>query len=204
MSHLPKGVPDSVQEAYEQACFLLAHSPRASGALSRYALQKIIRDFWQLPADQYGTIAQELDLVSGRLPPETQESIASVRGFGSIDAQLSQDRDLLVEATAGEAKLMIALVQLLSREWYEDRRRRQVHRDAIRAMAAETAQPLMRTVSPAPAPGTNGAHEQEAEATSAPEPDPPAIHPVGDAVEEVSPPASESTESAWRVESGSR
>ena len=136
---LPEDVPHSVREAYGQACFLLQSSPWASGALSRYALQKTIRDFWHLAPDEQGTIAAELDLISDRLPEETLASIQCVRQFGSIDSQLSRDRDMMVETSVDEARVLIALLQLLSREWYEARRKRQAHLEAIHAMIEQVA-----------------------------------------------------------------
>lgn len=134
---LPPDVPENAREAYAQAHFLVQRSPRASGALSRYCLQQMVHDFWQLSADEKGTLSSEFKQISDRLSPETLASIECVRDYGSIDSQLSQDRDMMVETTVDEAKMLIALVQLLIQEWYMERGRRQKRCDAIRQLVEE-------------------------------------------------------------------
>lgn len=135
---LPAEVPERIREAYEQAAFLLQHSPRASGALSRYCLQQLVRHYWELSADEKGPLSSELDRISDRLFPETQASIDCVRQFSSIESQLSQHRDVMVDTTVEEAKILIVLVKVLAQEWYVERSNRQKHYDTIRTMAAGT------------------------------------------------------------------
>ncbi|MDH3579090.1 MAG: hypothetical protein OEM91_00500 [Hyphomicrobiales bacterium] len=134
---LPADVPENAREAYAQAHFLVQRSPRASGALSRYCLQQMVHDFWQLSADEKGTLSSEFKQISDRLSLETLSSIECIREYGSIDSQLSQDRDMMVDTTVDEAKLLIALVQLLIQEWYMERSRRQKRCDAIRQLVED-------------------------------------------------------------------
>lgn len=130
----PEEIPEDIREAYEQACFLLQRCPKASGALSRYCLQQLARDFWELPASERGTLSAEFSLLSDRVLAETQESINYIRKFGSIESHLTKDRDLMVETTVDEAKMLIALVQLLVQEWYVDRKKRQSRCNTIKMM----------------------------------------------------------------------
>lgn len=130
----PEEIPEDIREAYEQACFLLKRCPKASGALSRYCLQQLARDFWELPASERGTLSAEFSLLSDRVLAETQESINYIRKFGSIESHLTKDRDLMVETTIDEAKMLIALVQLLVQEWYVDRKKRQSRCNTIKMM----------------------------------------------------------------------
>ncbi len=131
----PSDVPEKVQDAYGQALFLVERSPRASGALSRYCLQQIIRDFWKIPADEQGTLSVELDRISNLISDETRDSIECVRAFGSIDFHFSQDRDMMVDTTPDEARMLLALVQLLFQEWYVERHKRKNRCEMIRHMA---------------------------------------------------------------------
>lgn len=133
----PAEIPENIREAYEQACFLLKRCPKASGALSRYCLQQIARDFWQLPNAERGTLSEEFSLLSDRVLAETQASITYIRKFGTIESQLKKDRDLMVETTVDEAKMLIALVQLLVQEWYVDRQKRQSRCNTIKLMVEE-------------------------------------------------------------------
>ncbi len=130
----PDDIPDDIREAYEQACFLLKRCPKASGALSRYCLQQLARDFWELPASDRGTLSAEFSLLSDRVMAETQESINYIRKFGSIESHMTKDRDLMVETTVDEAKMLIALIQLLVQEWYVDRKKRQSRSNTIKMM----------------------------------------------------------------------
>lgn len=133
----PAEIPENIREAYEQACFLLKRCPKASGALSRYCLQQIARDFWELPDSERGTLSEEFSMLSDRVLAETQVSINYIRKFGTIESQLTKDRDLMVETTVEEAKMLIALVQLLVQEWYVDRQKRQCRSNTIKLMVDE-------------------------------------------------------------------
>lgn len=132
----PSDVPDKVQDAYGQAMFLVDRSPRASGALSRYCLQQIIRDFWDIPEKDQGTLSEELDIIADMIAEETRDSITCVREFGTIDFHFSQDRDLMVDTTVEEARMLLALVQLLFQEWYAERYKRRARCETIRRIAA--------------------------------------------------------------------
>ena len=132
----PSDVPDKVQDAYGQAMFLVERSPRASGALSRYCLQQIIRDFWGIPEKNQGTLSVELDFIADMIADETRDSIACVREFGTLDFHFSQDRDLMVDTTIEEARMLLAVVQLLFQEWYAERYKRKARCETIRRMAA--------------------------------------------------------------------
>ncbi len=131
----PSDVPEKVQDAYGQALFLVERSPRASGALSRYCLQQIIRDFWGLETENQGLLSDELDFISEMIAEETRDSIQCVREFGSIDYHFSQDRDMMVDTTIEEARMLLALVQLLFQEWYAERYKRKTRYETIRRMA---------------------------------------------------------------------
>jgi len=121
---LPDYIPENVREAYRQACFLTKVSPRASAALARSCLQIMIRDFWGLTRQKQGNLASELDHISPKLAPETAASIDAVRQAGSIDDHLQEDTDRLVDADLGEARLLIALTEVLFIDWYIESRER--------------------------------------------------------------------------------
>ena len=158
----PSDVPEKVQDAYGQALFLVERSPRASGALSRYCLQQIIRDFWDIEPKKQGMLSDELDHISGMIAEETRDSIQCVREFGSIDYHFSQDRDMMVDTTVEEARMLLALVQLLFQEWYAERYKRKTRCETIRRMAEiaqNTQEEAMRAEADAEAQALDGEDE---------------------------------------------
>lgn len=165
----PSDVPEKVQDAYGQALFLVERSPRASGALSRYCLQQIIRDFWDIQPKKQGMLSDELDHISSMIAEETRDSIQCVRDFGSIDYHFSQDRDMMVDTTVEEARMLLALVQLLFQEWYAERYKRKTRCETIRRMAEiaqNTQEEAQRAEAIAEAQATEGDVEDEAAAAS--------------------------------------
>jgi len=134
---LPDYIPEDVREAYRQAYFLTEVSPKSSAALARSCLQIMIRDFWRLTRQKQENLASEFDHISRKLAPETVESIDAVRQAGRIDAYLQEDTDRLVDADSGEARLLIALTEVLFIDWYTERRERQGRSDALKAVVQE-------------------------------------------------------------------
>ena len=133
----PYYIPEDVREAYHQACFLTEVSPKASAALARSCLQIMMRDFWSLTRPEQGNLASEFDRISPKLTPETVASIDAVRQAGRIDDHLQEDTDRLVDADSVEARLLIALVEVLFVDWYTARRERQGRSDALKAVIQE-------------------------------------------------------------------
>ncbi len=121
---LPYYIPEDVHEAYHQACFLTEVSPKASATFARSCLQIMIRDFWGLTRQKQGNLVSELDHISPKLAPETAASIDAVRQAGSIDDHLQEDTDRLVDADLREARLLIALTEVLFIDWYIESRER--------------------------------------------------------------------------------
>jgi hypothetical protein len=131
-----------VREAYRQACFLTEVSPKASAALARSCLQIMIRDFWSLTRQKQGNLASELDHIYPKLAPETMASIDAVRQAGRIDDHFQEDTDRLVDADSGEARLLIALTEVLFIDWYTERYERQGRSDALQAVVRELVSDL--------------------------------------------------------------
>ena len=138
----PYYIPEDVCEAYRQACFLTEVSPKASATLARSCLQIMIRDFWSLTRQKQGNLASELDHIYPKLAPETVASIDAVRQAGRIDDHFQEDTDRLVDADSGEARLLIALTEVLFVDWYTARRERQDRSDDLKAVVRELVSDL--------------------------------------------------------------
>lgn len=133
---LSPDVPEPIIEAYRQACFLLHRTQRAAGALSRFCLQQMIRDYWRLLPPDHGVINQELAKIWDRLSPEARGMIDCARKFGNIGSHFSQDRDMMLETSVDEARVLILLVHALAQEWYGERGLRRQRLVTIRTLVA--------------------------------------------------------------------
>jgi len=67
---------------------------------------------------------------------ESIQAIDDVRQVGNIGAHMERDIDHIVPVDAGEAQLLIELVEMLFDEWYVQRHKRQERLQALGAMAA--------------------------------------------------------------------
>ncbi len=121
----PDFIPEALREAYYQACVVADVSPRASAALARYCLQRMIRDFWKIPENQYGNLAAEFDYIAARIPAESKRSIDMVRAFGNIDKYMREHVDRMVDADPMEVELLIRLNEILFDDWYVARHNRE-------------------------------------------------------------------------------
>lgn len=121
----PDFIPETLREAYYQACVIADISPRAAAALARYCLQRMIRDFWKIPEAQFGNLAAEFDFISARIPPESKSSIDLVRTFGDIDKYLREHVDKMIDADPMEVELLIRLNEILFDDWYVARHNRE-------------------------------------------------------------------------------
>jgi len=117
----PEFVPKSILNDYREACLLLDLSPKASAALSRRCLQEMIRDYWGIKKD---TLGQELDELRRRVDPLTWQAIEAVRNFGRIGTHTERDLGLIHDAEPEEAQKLIALIEVLIKDWYLTRQER--------------------------------------------------------------------------------
>ena len=81
----PHQVPRDIAEDYEEACLTISDSPKASAALSRRALQHLLRDAAGVKS---GNLADEIQQVldAAKLPSHIAESIDAVRNIGNFSA----------------------------------------------------------------------------------------------------------------------
>ena len=81
----PVEVPKEFAEDYTEACLVLPDSPKASAALSRRCLQRILRGIAEVKP---GKLANEIQQVidSGTLPSHIVEVVDAVRNIGNFAA----------------------------------------------------------------------------------------------------------------------
>jgi hypothetical protein len=113
-SQLPPEVPQEYADEYREACLVLADSPKASAALSRRCLQKLIQDKAGIRRKNLATEISEL-VSSGQLPSHIAESVDAIRQYGNFAAHPIEDKltGAIVEVEPGEAEWALEVIELL-------------------------------------------------------------------------------------------
>lgn len=111
---LSKEVPDEFAREYREACTVLADSPKASAALSRRCLQRLLRGKAGVKPSNLADEIQEV-MDSGTLPPYIAESIDDVRNIGNFAAQpmKSERTGEIIDVEPGEADWNLDVLEAL-------------------------------------------------------------------------------------------
>jgi hypothetical protein len=132
-----------------EAAAVLTVSPKASAALSRRCLQRLLREVAQVtPGDLAGEIQAVID--SRKLPSDLADDIDAIRAVGNIAAHpiKSKTTGVIVDVEPGEAELTIQVLEELF-DWYFVRPvRRAEQRSAINQKLQEAGKPLLKQGSP--------------------------------------------------------
>lgn len=80
---LSEYIPDEYRDDFLEAYNVLDGSPKASAALSRRCLQRLLRDKANIKP---GTLSSEIDQTLGRLPSELRNTVDAIRNFGNFAA----------------------------------------------------------------------------------------------------------------------
>lgn len=111
---VPPQVPSEFAEDYEEACLVLADSPKASAALSRRCLQHILREKAGVQCKNlFDEIQEVLDKKS--LPSDLADSIDSIRNVGNFAAHptKSESSGEIVPVEPGEAEWCLDVIEML-------------------------------------------------------------------------------------------
>jgi Domain of unknown function (DUF4145) len=111
---LPPVVPGRYASSYEEAARLLPDSPKASAAVSRYCLRRLIHDMLGMRSTDF---ARELDLLlaSRQLPRHLADALDAVRHFADFAAhpEKSTSPGAISDVQAGEAEWLLDTLDLL-------------------------------------------------------------------------------------------
>lgn len=102
---IPAEVPAPYRQDFSEACKVLAHSPKASAALSRRCLQAILKDkAGTTKKDLYEQIEEVI--ASGKLPSHITDDLHAVRNIGNIAAHSmkSTTTGAILDVEPGEAE----------------------------------------------------------------------------------------------------
>lgn len=142
---VPPEVPSDYADDYNEACLVMADSPKASAALSRRCLQHILRATAKVkPADLFSEI-QEL-LNRGSLPSHIADALDAVRHIGNFAAHplKSQSTGQIVEVESGEAEWNLDTLESLFDFYFVAPARTKSRKDALNKKLVDTGKPPLK------------------------------------------------------------
>jgi hypothetical protein len=135
-------VPEAIRSDYTEACLVLDDSPKASAALSRRALQHILRD---AAGVKHGNLADEIDQViaSKTLHSSVAGGLDAVRHIGNFAAHptASKNTGEIIDVAPGEAEWNLDVVEALMDVYYVQPATMAANKAALNAKLAEAGKP---------------------------------------------------------------
>ncbi len=129
-TQFPTYVPESIRQDYEEAYAIVTLSPKASATLSRRCLQGMIRDFWGITGKR--RLIDEIDALQDKVPTTQWKILNSIRRLGNIGAHPEADVNLIIDIEPEDAQKLIAVIELLIRQWYIERHEQeQLYKDVL-------------------------------------------------------------------------
>lgn len=142
---VPAEVDDEFSVDYLEACLVLTDSPKASAALSRRALQHILREKSGI---KHGNLASEIQEVidSGKLPTFLSESIDAIRNIGNFAAHPIKSNNIgeVVDVEPGEAEWNLDVIESLFDFYFVQPELLKKKRDALNKKLAGAGKPAMK------------------------------------------------------------
>ncbi len=134
---LPSYIPEEIAITYREAVLISDLSGRASAAMARRCLQGIVRDYFDIPSNKRGNLGAELSFVRDKIDVDLWDAIQAVRGVGDIGAHMDNNVSEIIEITPKEAKLLLALIETLFKEWYIARAKKTETTSALIALLGD-------------------------------------------------------------------
>ncbi len=115
----PEEVEEDLRQDYREAYLCLDISPRASVALSRYCLQKLIKKTTDIKNDNLNSAINEL-LNKNIIPSDVSDLLHAIRKIGNYGVHPSEvkNTNLIVEVRYEEAKWLLDIIYRLFDVFY--------------------------------------------------------------------------------------
>jgi hypothetical protein len=142
---LSPDVPPEFGDDYQEACLVLADSPKASAALSRRCLQHLLREKAGVkPSELYHEIQETLD--SKALPMYLAEAVDAVRVLGNFAAHpvKSKNTGEIVPVEDGEAEWVLDTLEGLFEFYFVQPLLLRKKKDALNQKLAEAGKPPLK------------------------------------------------------------
>jgi hypothetical protein len=141
----PPQVPKDIADDYNEACLVLPDSPKASAALSRRALQHLLRETVKVKHQDLAREIQEV-LDSKQLPSYIAEMIDAVRNIGNFSAHplKSKSTGEILPVEPGEAEWNLDVLEALFDFYYVQPDKAKQKKDALNKKLADAGKPPMK------------------------------------------------------------
>lgn len=107
-------IPKNLYEEYEEALNVLSISPRASAALTRGLLQRILREQFSI---EERTLSKEIEkfIQMEQIPSYLTDTVDAIRNIGNFAAHPSKDLSTgeVVQVEKGEAEWLIEIIEAM-------------------------------------------------------------------------------------------
>jgi len=138
-------IPAAIASDYQEACKVLALSPKASAALSRRCLQHMLRDHGYKGRD----LAHEIDAILAETDPQkalgrrVREAVDDIRHFGNFAAHPTINKATLdvIDVEAHEAETCLDTIEQLFEHFYVGPAEAKAKRVALNAKLAAAGKP---------------------------------------------------------------
>lgn len=142
---LPAEVPNEYTTDFKEACNVLPDSPKASAALSRRCLQRLLRE---KAGVGHSNLADEIEQVinSGKLPSYLSDAIDGVRNIGNFAAHpiKSTNTGEIIDVETGEAEWLLDTLESLFDFYFVQPEKLKQKRNALNKKLQEAGKPPMK------------------------------------------------------------
>jgi hypothetical protein len=138
-------VPGDISQDYNEACLVLADSPKASAALSRRCLQHLLRQYAKVKPSDLGKEIQEV-LDNKSLPSYLSEPLDAIRNIGNFAAHplKSTSSGEIIDVDSGEAEWNLDVLELLFDFYFVQPAITKAKRDALNKKLKDAGKPEMK------------------------------------------------------------
>ncbi len=138
-------VPEELRNEYDEASLVLPLSPKASAALSRRCLQRLLREHLQIKKKD---LFQEIDelLNNGGLPSYLSAAVDAIRNIGNFAAHPLKCTNTgeIVDVEPGEAEWTLDVLEMLFDFYFIQPKDAQAKKDALNLKLQSLGKPLMK------------------------------------------------------------
>lgn len=139
----PPEVPINIAADYNEACFVLPFSAKASAALSRRCLQHFLREVAKIKPDD---LSKEIDAAMSHLPSHLSESIDAIRNIGNFSTHpiKSKNTGEIVDVEPGEAEWNLDVLEELFDHYCVKPERIKKKRDILNSKLHDAGKPKLK------------------------------------------------------------
>jgi hypothetical protein len=138
-------IPESYRKEFEEAYNVLMDSPKASAALARRLLQRLLEEVCKIEPTNLKIEIEQL-LESGTLPSYLREQIDAIRNIGNFGAHPldSKSTGLIVDVEPGEADWTLSILEELFEFYFINPREAKIKREKLNSKLSEYGKPKMQ------------------------------------------------------------